>query len=144
VPGVFEIVARGFGVEFGSKRIIENDPVAGRIERPQPLLRGRDARLSEELRNLLVGECFARATYKCKNWTGKPAVHLKNVGFCETFGQLLRLTGGRAMAGVRVRALTGVINISPAFPRVAELHYSIGREFRDYGLGEIDLQRGTG
>lgn len=140
VPGVFEIMARGFGVEFGSKkvndlvptdfdewlgsqtqwnptskahaatlilgalswarkkRLIQNDPLAGRIERPQPILRGRDARMSEELMDLLIGECFEKATYSRKKRTDKPAVHTKKSGFCEPFGKLLwllRLTGAR-------------------------------------------------
>ncbi len=140
VPGVFEIMARGFGAEFGSKRVrdlvptdfddwlgsqtqwnptskahaatlilgalswakkkrlIQNDPLTGRIERPQPILRGRDARMSEELMDLLVGECFEKATYNRKVSTDKPAVHLRRVGFCEPFGKflwLLRLTGAR-------------------------------------------------
>lgn len=140
VPGVFETMARGFGGEFGSKkvceleptdfdewlgsqtqwnptsqahaatlilgalswarkkRLIQNDPLAGRIERPVPILRGRDARMSEELMDLLIGECFEKATYHRKNRTDKPAVHLRNVGFSESFGKLLwllRLTGAR-------------------------------------------------
>jgi hypothetical protein len=140
VPGVFEIMARGFGAEFGSKRVrdleptdfdawlerqeqwnptskahaatlilgaiswarkkrlIQTDPLAGRIERPQPILRGRDARMSEELMDLLIGECFAKATYHRKNRTNKPTVHHRSVGFSEKFGKLLsllRLTGAR-------------------------------------------------
>jgi integrase len=140
VPGVFEIMARGFGAKFGprkvceleptdfddwlesqtqwnptskahaatlilgalawarKKRLIQNDPLAGRIERPTPILRGRDARMSEELMDLLIGECFAKATYHRKNRTDKPAVHHRTVGFSEPFGKLLwllRLTGAR-------------------------------------------------
>lgn len=140
VPGVFEIMARGFAEEFGSRRVrdlkpydfdrwlesqtqwnptskahaanlilaavswahkkgfIQTDPLRGRIERPQPILRGRDARMSEELMDLLIGECFAKATYHRKARTDKPAVHLRKVGFCEPFGKylwLLRITGAR-------------------------------------------------
>jgi integrase len=140
VPGVFEIMARGFAAKFGNKRVrdllptdfdewlssqkqwnptsqahaatlilgalswarkkrlIESDPLAGRIERPQPILRGRDARMSEELMDVLIGECFAKATYNRTKGTDKPAVHVRNVGFCDTFGKLLwllRLTGAR-------------------------------------------------
>jgi integrase len=140
VPGVFEVMARGFAQEFGSrrvceleptdfdewlgrqeqwnptskahavalllgalswarkKRLIQTDPLAGRVERPQPILRGRDARMPEELMDLLVGECFAKATYHRTKRTGKPAVHLRNSGFSENFGKLLwllRLTGAR-------------------------------------------------
>ncbi|HKI37659.1 MAG TPA: hypothetical protein VKA46_37750 [Gemmataceae bacterium] len=40
--------------------------------------------------DLLIGECFAsRATYHRKNWTDRPAVHQRHVGFSETFGKLL-------------------------------------------------------
>ena len=123
------IRARGFGVEFGSKkvidlvptdfdewlgsqkqwnptskahaatlilgalswarkkRLIQNDPLAGRIEQPQPILRGRDARMSEELMDLLIGECFEKATYSRKNRTDKPAVHLKKSGFLRAVRQ---------------------------------------------------------
>jgi integrase len=140
VPGVFEVMARGFGVKFGPKRVCElkpyefdqwlsgqtqwnptskahavalilgaiswarkkgfiaTDPLTGRVERPTPILRGRDARMSEELMDLLIGECFARATYNRRLRTDKPAVHLRNVGFCEPFGKylwLLRITGAR-------------------------------------------------
>jgi integrase len=140
VPGVFEVMARGFAEEFGSKRVrdlkpydfdqwletqtqwnptskahavalilgalswarkkgfIATDPLAGRVERPQPILRGRDARMSEELMDLLIGECFAKATYHRKNRTDKPAVHHRKVGFCEPLGKylwLLRITGAR-------------------------------------------------
>ncbi|WP_373650311.1 hypothetical protein [Schlesneria sp. DSM 10557] len=104
VPGVFEVMARGFGVKFGPKRVcdlkpydfdqwlasqdqwnstskahaaalilgaiswarkkgfIQTDPLTGRIERPPPILRGRDARMSEELMDLLISECFVKAT----------------------------------------------------------------------------------
>jgi len=156
VPGVFEIMARGFGVKFGSKkvndliptdfdewlgsqtqwnptskahaatlilgalswarkkRLIQNDPLAGRIERPQPILRGRDARMSEELMDLLISECFEKATYSRKKRTDNPAIHTKKSGFCEPFGKLLwllRLTGAR-----------------PGEPRHAEAHnYQNGR-----------------
>ncbi len=140
VPGVFDIMARGFGKLFGPKRVcelkpydfdkwlasqtqwnptsqahaaalilgalgwakrkgfIQSDPLTGRIERPVPILRGRDARMSEELMDLLIGECFEKATYHRKKRTDKPAVHHRNVGFCETFGKLLwllRVTGAR-------------------------------------------------
>lgn len=80
------------------KGFIQTDPLSGRIERPQPILRGRDARMSEELMDLLVGECFEKATYHRKRRTDKPAVHLKSSGFTEMFGKflwLLRLTGAR-------------------------------------------------
>lgn len=140
VPGVFEVMARGFVKEFGGKRVADlkpydfdqwlgkqtnwnptsqahaatlivgalswarkkgfilTDPLTGRIERPQPILRGRDARMSEELMDLLVGECFEKATYSRTRRTDKPAVHVKKKGFCEPFGKLLwllRLTGAR-------------------------------------------------
>ena len=140
VPGVFEVMARGFAEEFGKRRVcdlkpydfdawlerqtnwnptskahavalilgavtwaqkkgfIATDPLKGKIERPQPILRGRDARMSEELMDLLVGECFEKATYHRKLRTGKPGVHLKKTGFCEPFGKylwLLRITGAR-------------------------------------------------
>jgi integrase len=140
VPGVFEVMARGFSEKFGTKKVrelkpyefdqwlgtqtqwnptskahavalilgalswavkkgfVETNPLAGKVERPQPILRGRDARMSEELMDLLIGECFERATYHRKARTEKPAVHLRNVGFCEQFGHylwMLRLTGAR-------------------------------------------------
>jgi integrase len=149
VPGVFEIMARGFAAEFGGKRVrelkpydfdqwlarqtqwnptskahaaalilgalswarkkgfIATDPLTGRIERPQPILRGRDARMSEELMDLLIGECFAKATYHRKHRTDKPAVHLRSVGFCEPFGKLLwllRITGARPIELRRAEA----------------------------------------
>ncbi|MBP3955481.1 hypothetical protein J8F10_09325 [Gemmata sp. G18] len=140
VPGVFEVMARGFATEFGAKRVNElkpydfdqwverqtqwnptskahavtlvlaavswavkkgfilTNPLAGRVERPQPILRGRDARMSEELMDLLIGECFEKGTYHRKARTDTPAIHLKKTGFCEPFGKylwLLRLTGAR-------------------------------------------------
>ena len=42
-----------------------------------PILRGRDARMSEELMDLLIGECFEKATYNRTKRTDKPAIHLK-------------------------------------------------------------------
>jgi integrase len=140
VPGVFDIMAKGFAAKFGTKRVcelkpydfdkwlesqtqwnptskahaaalilgalswarkkgyIKTDPLTGKIERPQPILRGRDARMSEELMDLLIGECFAKATYHRKKRTNKPAVHHRSVGFSEKFGKLLwllRVTGAR-------------------------------------------------
>jgi integrase len=140
VPGVFEIMARGFAAEFGSKRVrdlrpfdfdewlakqnqwnptskahaatlivgavswakkkgfITTDPLTGRIERPVPILRGRDARMSEELMDLLIAECYEKATYNRLLRTDTPAVHRRKVGFCEQFGRylwLLRVTGAR-------------------------------------------------
>lgn len=140
VPGVFEVMARGFGQEFGGKKVcelkpydfdrwletqaqwnptskahaatlilgaiswarkkgfIQNDPLTGRIERPQPILRGRDARLPDELMDLMIGACFEKATYNRRLRTDKPAVHRRNVGYCEPFGRflwLLRQTGAR-------------------------------------------------
>lgn len=80
------------------KGFIQTNPLARRVERPQPILRGRDARMSEELMDLLIGECFEKATYSRKNRTDTPGVHLKKTGFCEPFGKymwLLRLTGAR-------------------------------------------------
>ena len=80
------------------KGFIATDPLAGRIERPTPILRGRDARMSEELMDILIGECFARATYSRKKRTSMPKVHLRWCGFSEKFGKLLwllRLTGAR-------------------------------------------------
>jgi len=38
------------------KGFIENDPLAGRVELPQPILRGREARMSDELMDLLIDE----------------------------------------------------------------------------------------
>ncbi|HEX4611672.1 MAG TPA: hypothetical protein VH092_25980, partial [Urbifossiella sp.] len=80
------------------KGFILTNPLAGKIERPVPLLRGREARLSEGLMDVLIAECFVKATYHRKQRTDKPAVHRRNVGFCEPFGKflwLLRLTGAR-------------------------------------------------
>jgi hypothetical protein len=141
VPGVFEVMARGFAEELGKYRVRElmphtvegwldrqsgrwnstsrahagtltlaavswarkkgfivTDPLAGRVDLPQPVLRGREARMSDELMDLLIGECFVKATYHRKLRTDKPAVHLRKVGFCEPFGKylwLLRITGAR-------------------------------------------------
>lgn len=140
VPGVFEVMARGFGEKFGGKKVnelkpydfdrwlesqtqwnptskahaatlilgavswavkkgfVQSNPLAGRIERPQPILRGREARMSEALMDLLIGECFEKATYHRKLRTDTPAVHRRKVGFCEPFGKylwLLRITGAR-------------------------------------------------
>jgi hypothetical protein len=80
------------------KGFIVNDPLSGKIERHQPILRGREARLPEALMDLLISECFEKATYNRTTRTEKPAVHLRSVGFCETFGRflwLLRVTGAR-------------------------------------------------
>ena len=68
------------------------------MERPQPILRGRDARMSEELMDLLIGECFAKATYHRKKQHGQAGRPPRSVGFSEKFGKLLwllRLTGAR-------------------------------------------------
>jgi integrase len=98
VPGVFEVMARGFAETFGHLRVrdlkpyevdawlasqkqwnstsrahaitlilaavswarkkgyIASDPLAGRVERPQPVLRGREAALPPELLDLLIAE----------------------------------------------------------------------------------------
>jgi integrase len=99
VPGVFEVMARGFAEEFGGFKVCElkphqvedwldrqkerwnatsrahagrlilaavswvrkkgfiaTDPIAGRVDLPQPILRGRDARMSDELCDLLILE----------------------------------------------------------------------------------------
>jgi len=140
VPGIFEVMARGFAKEFGDRPVrdlkpydfdqwlagqtnwnptskahavalilgaiswakkkgfILTDPLIGRIERPRALLRGREARLSEGLMDVLISECFAKATYNRQKRTDTPSVHLRRSGFCEPFGKflwLLRLTGAR-------------------------------------------------
>jgi integrase len=140
VPGVFDIMVKGFAAKFGTRRVtelkpydfdgwlksqtqwnptsqahaatlilgaiswarkkgfIQTDPLSGRIERPVPILRGREARMSEELMDLLVGACHEKATYHRKVGTNEPAVHRRKVGFCDQFGKflwLLRLTGAR-------------------------------------------------
>ena len=98
VPGIFEVMARGFAESFGSLRVcelkphafedwlnrqdrwnntskahagtlilgavswarrkgfIQNDPLAGRVDLPQPILRGREARMSDDLMDLLISE----------------------------------------------------------------------------------------
>lgn len=98
VPGVFEVMARGFAEEFGKLKVCElkphmveawlnrqdrwnntskahagtlilaavswarkkgfiaTDPLQGRVDLPQPVLRGREARMSEELMDLLIAE----------------------------------------------------------------------------------------
>lgn len=80
------------------KGFILTDPLSGRIERPQPILRGRDARPPDELMDLLIGACFEKATYNRKVRTDKLSVHRRKVGHCEPFGKylwLLRITGAR-------------------------------------------------
>lgn len=101
VPGVFEVMARGFAEEFGKLKVtelkphmveawlagqdrwnntskahagtlilaavswarrkgfIQNDPLAGRVDLPEPVLRGREARMSAELMDLLIAEAYA-------------------------------------------------------------------------------------
>jgi len=54
------------------KGFIVNDPLSRKIERHQPILRGRDARLQEGLMDLLIGECFEKATYNRQNRTDTP------------------------------------------------------------------------
>jgi len=122
VPGVFEIMARGFGKQFGKlkvcelkphdfdgwvrkqkqwnntskahavtlilaaiswarkKNLIITDPLAGRVERPQPVMRGREARMSDELIDLLLAESDANK--------------MKSTEFGE-FLRVLRTTGAR-------------------------------------------------
>jgi len=70
------------------KGFIVNDPLSRKIERHQPILRGRDARLQEGLMDLLIGECFEKATYNRQNRTDTPGGHLKSSGFTEKFGKL--------------------------------------------------------
>lgn len=140
VPGVFDIMARGFVAEHGTKKVrelkpydfddwlkrqtqwnptskahavslilgaiswakrkdyIKTDPLTGRIERPVPLMRGREARMSEGLMDVLIGACFEKAEYRRKERTNRPALHHRKGGHCEPFGRflwLLRLTGAR-------------------------------------------------
>jgi integrase len=140
VPGIFDVMAKGFVAEFGHRRVrelkpydfddwlrrqtnwnstskahavslllgaiswakrkdfIKTDPLTGRIERPVPVLRGREARMSEELMDVLLAACFEKAEYHRKEKTDAPAVHHRKKGHCEPFGRflwLLRLTGCR-------------------------------------------------
>ena len=140
VPGVFDIMARGFVGEHGSKMVrelkpydfdawlkrqtqwnptskahavslilgaiswakrkdyIKTDPLTGRIERPVPLMRGREARMTDGLMDVLLGACFEKAAYHRKERTDRPAIHHRKGGHCEPFGRfiwLLRLTGSR-------------------------------------------------
>jgi hypothetical protein len=140
VPGIFDVMGRGFGAEFGHKKVrelkpydfddwlrrqtnwnstskahavnlilaaiswarrkdyIKTDPLTGRVERPVPVLRGRDARMSEGLMDVLIGACFEKATYQRTKKTDTPAIHHRTKGHCEPFGRflwLLRLTGAR-------------------------------------------------
>jgi hypothetical protein len=122
VPGIFEVMARGFAAEFGNNRVcelqphmmeewlgrqtqwnttskahagtlilgavswarrkgfIKTDPLAGRVDLPQPVLRGREARMSDELMDLLISEARANK--------------MKSVEFAD-FLWALRLTGAR-------------------------------------------------
>lgn len=41
------------------KGYIQNDPLAGRVDLPQPILRGREARMAPALMDLLIGEAKA-------------------------------------------------------------------------------------
>jgi len=62
------------------KGFVQTNPLAGRVERPQPILRGREARMSDELMDLLIDEAHA------------------NKMRSREFGELLwvlRLTGAR-------------------------------------------------
>jgi integrase len=89
------------------KGYIQSDPLTGRIERPVPILRGREARMSEELMDLLIGACHEKATYHRKVRTNQPAVHHRKVGFSDLFGKflwLLRLTGARPIEIRRAEA----------------------------------------
>jgi integrase len=122
VPGVFEVMARGFAVEFGKLRVrelkphmvetwlarqdnwnntskahagtlilaavswafkkgfIETDPLAKRVDLPQPVLRGREASMSDELMDLLIAEARSNK--------------MKSQEFAD-FLWMLRLTGAR-------------------------------------------------
>jgi integrase len=122
VPGVFEIMARGFGEEFGHYRVsqlqphmveewlarqdrwndtskahagtlilaavswarkkgfIKTDPLARRVDLPQPVLRGREASMSDELMDLLIAEAY-RNKMRSREW--------------GDFLKILRLTGAR-------------------------------------------------
>lgn len=122
VPGVFEIMARGFGKQFGKlkvcelkphdfdgwlrkqkqwndtskahavtlilaaiswarkKDLIKTNPLAGRVERPQPILRGREASMSDELMDLLISEAYVNKM-RSREW--------------GDFLKFLRLTGAR-------------------------------------------------
>lgn len=140
VPGVFDVMARGFVAEHGKKRVrelkpydfdawlkrqtqwnptsqahavtlilgaiswarrkgyIQTDPLIGRVERPVPLMRGREARMSEGLMDALIGACFEKAAYHRKERTDEPALHHRKSGHCEPFGRflwLLRVSGAR-------------------------------------------------
>ncbi len=122
VPNIFEVMARGFAAEFGSKKVcelephmmetwlgrqdnwnntskahagtlilgavswarrkgyIKTDPLAGRVDLPQPVLRGREARMADDLMDLLISEAKAHQS--------------KSTEFSE-FLWTLRLTGAR-------------------------------------------------
>jgi integrase len=122
VPGVFEVMVRGFTEEYGDKRVselqpfmvehwlsrqercnatskahagtlilaavswarkkgfIQNDLLAGRVDLSQPVLRGREASMSDELMDLLIGEA-RRNKMRSQEWAD--------------FLWMLRLTGAR-------------------------------------------------
>lgn len=56
------------------KGFIATNPLAGRIERPQPILHSRDARMAEELMDLLIAECSAWLTSSAtsSSWPSTP------------------------------------------------------------------------
>ena len=64
--------------------------------------------MPDELMDMLIGECFEKATYSRKNRTDTPAVHLKKTGFCEPFGKYLLLPR-------RTGARPGVLRYAEAF-----------------------------
>lgn len=122
VPGIFEIMVRGFAAEYGDKQVcdlqphmleswlakqdrwnntskahagtlilgavswarrkgfIKTDPLAGRVDLPVPVLRGREARMPEELMDLLITEAYANKM-RSREW--------------GEFLWVLRLTGAR-------------------------------------------------
>ncbi|MBA4190276.1 MAG: hypothetical protein C0467_20005 [Planctomycetaceae bacterium] len=122
VPGIFEIMARGFGEKLGHYRVsqlqphmveewlagqdrwndtskahagtlilaavswarkkgfIQTDPLARRVDLPQPVLRGREASMSEELMDLLIAEAYDNKM-QSREW--------------GDFLKILRLTGAR-------------------------------------------------
>ncbi len=41
------------------KDFVKTNPLAGRVERPQPVLRGREANMSDEMMDLLISEAYA-------------------------------------------------------------------------------------
>jgi integrase len=125
------------------KGFIETDPLAGRVDLPQPLLRGREARMSDELLDLMIAEADANKM-RSKEWglflrllrhTGARPGELRAAeAFNYVNGKLIfrwNATKGYVWKNAKKSRRDRVIYIPPALREYVE------RQVREYPSGPI-------